>query len=305
MSTAQYRRGGRFATANGGENQQRQLSLPVNKWKREWVAPEGLPAESSYKVFKWVKTDVKAQFGNETAYEVRDDTPVQEDDEGDEGEGQENDDDEDGGHDDDEDGEHGNVEESQGQTEGQAFQGEAAAAAQPGDEGEALKDTEPTALPGTLSTAETTDPQTALAPSPASAPQSSSTAEPTHEAPIPPHHEIPSNAVEITNSIPGDSAELGQGDLGLQGGVVAERRHEEDGDVEMEGVKEVGTEAEKEKESGDSMEVDEPSTLAEKEETPLEKDEGLVMGEMEPPVPEITVEGEDKPTEVEKESELP
>ncbi|ODO07233.1 hypothetical protein L198_00812 [Cryptococcus wingfieldii CBS 7118] len=298
----------------------------VNKWKREWVAPEGLPAESSYKVFKWVKSDVKAQFGNDAVYEVRDDTPGQDDDEGDEGEGQENEDDED-----DEDGDNGqNGEESRDPAKGevQAAQGGAETtgvqddtSAQPegeGDAPEAPKETESEALPETLSTAAeaVAEPQAALAPAPAPEPApvpaadpqsiTEPTAEPTHEAPIPPHHEIPSNAVEITNSIPGDSAQLGQGDLGLQGGVVAERSHEEDGDVEMEGVKEAAVEEEAVQESGDQMEVDQPATLVEeKGETPVEKDEGLVMGEIEPPVPEIAVEGEDKPTEVEKEAELP
>ncbi|ODN84500.1 hypothetical protein L202_00433 [Cryptococcus amylolentus CBS 6039] len=285
----------------------------VNKWKREWVAPEGLPAESSYKVFKWVKSDVKAQFGNDAVYEVRDDTPGQDDDEGDEGEGQENEDDED-----DEDGDNGqNGEESQDPAKGEVQAAQGGAETTGVQAPEAPKETESEALPETLSTAAevAAEPQAALAPAlapepapvPAADPQSITepTAEPTHEAPIPPHHEIPSNAVEITNSIPGDSAELGQGDLGLQGGVVAERSHEEDGDVEMEGVKEAAVKEAVQK-SGDQMEVDQPATLIEeKGETPVEKDEGLVMGEMEPPVPEIAVEGEDKPTEVEKEAELP
>ncbi|AFR93976.1 hypothetical protein CNAG_02713 [Cryptococcus neoformans var. grubii H99] len=92
MSTY-YRRFGRFASASTSESHQRQLGAPVSKWKREWVAPEGLPAESSYKIFKWVRTDVKAQFsGIDEPSEAADYTPAPEGQGEDEGEVLEEDD---------------------------------------------------------------------------------------------------------------------------------------------------------------------------------------------------------------------
>lgn len=106
------------------------------------------------------------------------------------------------------------------------------------------------------------------------------TDEATHDAPIPPHHQIPANAVEVAN-IPPDESEVGKGSLGEEERTGMEVRQAEEGDAAM------GPPVAEEK-----MDVDSPIA---------KEDEGLVHGEMEPPVPELAVEGVDEPVEVEQE----
>ncbi|ADV21114.1 hypothetical protein I305_00897 [Cryptococcus gattii E566] len=106
------------------------------------------------------------------------------------------------------------------------------------------------------------------------------TDEATHDAPIPPHHQIPANAVEVAN-IPPNESEVGKGSLGEEEKTGLEVRQAEDGDAAM------GPPVAEEK-----MDVDSPVA---------KEDEGLVHGEMEPPVPELAVEGVDEPVEVEQE----
>ena len=87
--------------------------------------------------------------------------------------------------------------------------------------------------------------------------------------------QLPSNAVELQNTAPVHT-EAGQGDLGVS-----------DAGMEMH-VPEPG---------GDTMMRDDEETVGGLENT----DEGLVMGEMEPPIPEMGVIGGDKgPHELEQ-----
>jgi len=109
-------------------------------------------------------------------------------------------------------------------------------------------------------------------------------ATPAPEAAVDP---IPSNAIELTNVAPGHTEE-GTGDLGEEAGMEVHVHESEavsaaDEDVVM-GESE-GQEAKKDEEK-----------------VPVNDDEGLVHGEMEPPVPALAVtEGDHPPPEVEKE----
>lgn len=94
---------------------------------------------------------------------------------------------------------------------------------------------------------------------------------------------IPSNAVEMSNTAPGHTEE-GQGDLGGQD------VHMEVNATEVATVQEMG------------QAVSEDVAMGEEDPLPVQTDEGLVHGEMDPPRPEMNVEGGDHPPpEVEKE----
>lgn len=108
---------------------------------------------------------------------------------------------------------------------------------------------------------------------------SATTDEVSHDAPIPPHHQIPVNAVEVAN-IPPNENEVGKGSLGEAGRTGIEVRQAEHSDSAATLMGE------------EKMDVDGPVA---------KEDEGLVHGEMEPPVPELAVEGVDEPVEVEQE----
>ncbi|WVN90349.1 uncharacterized protein L203_105585 [Cryptococcus depauperatus CBS 7841] len=258
-----YRRFGRFASSTTTESHQRQLAAPVNKWKREWVTPEGLPAESSYKIFKWIQTDVKAQF---TGAEMQDyTTPAPDGNGDDEDEDREVNEDDEGG---DDAGDEGAAE-----TEGAEGEAEGGAVEPPSQ----LK---PQVLAKTEEGTRLSVKQDGFKPEADNQPQTApaTVADSTIEAPILPSHMVPSNSVEIHNIAVG-SAELGEDDLALQHGVKVEMGNPED-----EALKVTGYDT--------HMEVEEP----------IEKDEGLVMGEMEPPVPAMGIEGQDKPVETEDSS---
>ncbi|WVQ85684.1 hypothetical protein IAT38_007850 [Cryptococcus sp. DSM 104549] len=322
------RRFGRFQSSTATESHQRQLAAPVHRWKREWVAPTGMAPESSYKVFKWVRTDVKAQFtgGASEAGDYLTPAPEGNGEEEDEEEGGDEDEDEGEGEGEDE-GEGEGAAEGEGKVEGAdeevakpegdvktaeesvpastavveepaatATLADAPVAPSPAPPASSTEDIVVDAVdpvepaPAATLTPAAPSPAAALtpaavtpavpSPAPAITPAAAAVAtpdEPSHDAPIPTHSEIPSNAVEVTNVGP-EATEMGAGEAAHSGGVELEGRKEEDGDVVME--------------SKDDVEMS--------MEEPVEKDEGLVMGEMEPPVPELAVEGADEPAETEK-----
>ncbi|WVF70888.1 hypothetical protein IAT40_005683 [Kwoniella sp. CBS 6097] len=300
---------GRFQSNTATESYQRQLTTPVNKWKRQWVSPTGLAPESSYKICKWVKIKEKAKLAGAVseAGDGDDVTPAPDGDEADEGDGEDMDEDEQGdegdeneGDEDEEDGEEGKATEDQ--TPAPATTAAAAAASpvtapnppstdSPATEGIA-------AHPSVESTVQSSQPTAPKRDSTAPAVQSTEVEkvedpakeegkEESHEAPVPPHHEIPSNAIEITNVGP-QSTESGLATVGTtEEGVEIEMRPAEE-DVHPQPAQE-----------DEQMDVDEaPAT-----EKVVEEDEGLVMGEMELPADkaELKVDGSDHPpAEVEK-----
>ncbi|GFZ43133.1 hypothetical protein JCM24511_00852 [Saitozyma sp. JCM 24511] len=80
--------GGRFTTNTASEAYQRQLTAPVHKWKKAWVAPSGLQPESSYKICKWVRIDeAEDDLADEGDEDVEEGDEAEEGDEG-EGEGE-------------------------------------------------------------------------------------------------------------------------------------------------------------------------------------------------------------------------
>ncbi|KAK8865905.1 hypothetical protein IAR55_001053 [Kwoniella newhampshirensis] len=290
MSHSRRSNFGRFTSTTASESFQRQLTAPVHKWKKQWVSPKGLAPESSYKICKWVKSQEKAKLVGATSEVGDEETPapdgdvdVDEEDEGEDGD--------EIMEDDEGEGEEGADVEGEGEAEGE------------GEEDETKPPTEtlapegPTEPPTPLETPDhelatpmlapssavaeggiEAEPVSAIASAPATAAD-----ELTHEATIPPHTDIPSNAMEVTNTSPFHT-ELGKANLGAsEPGVEITTRHAEDAVPET-------TDETKEDERMD----------VEGEDTPLEKDEGLVMGEMEPPAPELAVEGGDvPPSEVE------
>ncbi|OXG45188.1 hypothetical protein J010_06055 [Cryptococcus neoformans] len=300
MSTY-YRRFGRFASASTSESHQRQLGAPVSKWKREWVAPEGLPAESSYKIFKWVRTDVKAQFsGIDEPSEAADYTPAPEGQGEDEGEVLEEDDegiqevDDEGEAEDGESkplvlersspqlrvGSDGNSKPQRKPTRSPEAQLIPQSVQQPPDSSHTSPKHAEDIHEASEAPSETVLERNVSQQEESSAGPSSTTDEVTHNAAIPPHHQIPVNAVEVAN-IPPNENEVGKGSLGEAERTGMEVRQAEHGDSAM------GTRTAEEK-----MDVDGPV---------VKEDEGLVHGEMEPPVPELAVEGVDEPVEVEQE----
>ncbi|WVR05852.1 hypothetical protein IAU60_002878 [Kwoniella sp. DSM 27419] len=314
---------GRFQSGAANESFQRQLTAPVNRWKRQWVAPTGLAPESSYKICKWVKINEKAKLAGAIS-EIGDDAtpaPDGDNDEGDEGDDNDNDNEDEGMEEDQEegDGDEGEGEgegEEEGEGEGEG-EGEAEGEAEAEGEGNAEKTagetkTDASAVPAegavaaaaavdTADPLETTAEPTVGASVKASAETDGTQDEASHEAVIPPHQAIPSNAMDITNVAP-QATETGLGEVtNAEGGIEIHTRPAE------EAVQAVTEEAPV---ADEAMDVDaaavakeEPvqseatAAPAQAEETPLEKDEGLVMGEMEPPaeVAELAVEGGDQP----------
>lgn len=119
---------------------------------------------------------------------------------------------------------------------------------------------------------------------------SAQTAEPAPE-PQNNHTEIPSNAIELTNTAPGGT-EVGHGDLGAQAGIEIHK---------PESVSPVKQDAELDE---DKMEVDDDAEggVGAGADTGMAADEGLVMGEMEPPKGQEGLElvgGDGEPPEVE------
>ncbi|KIY63029.1 hypothetical protein CYLTODRAFT_446867 [Cylindrobasidium torrendii FP15055 ss-10] len=55
------------------EAARRQLMQPVPCWEKAWVTPEGFPGNTTFKVYKWVKTDRVPQFKDD---EVELDEPL-------------------------------------------------------------------------------------------------------------------------------------------------------------------------------------------------------------------------------------
>ncbi|WRT64108.1 uncharacterized protein IL334_001037 [Kwoniella shivajii] len=287
---------GRFTSSTANESYQRQLTAPVNKWRKQWVSPTGLAPESSYKICKWVKQKEKAKLAG--AAEGDDNTPAPE---GEENEGDENDEGEDQEMDEDNQGD------EEGEAEGEEGEGEGDGEAVPTATGVAAQ----TPVPGMISTE--TDIPTATStsvpqpsepivgesgPEPVTAKvtETSPTAEQisseprateeierapgsqpqeSHEAPIPPHNPIPSNAIEITSVAP-TSTETGLGTIGMSDtSVQLETRHAEDT-------------------ADEKMDVEEPVQME-------EKDKGLVHGEMEAPTEALEMTEVDETKEVEKE----
>lgn len=100
---------------------------------------------------------------------------------------------------------------------------------------------------------------------------------------------IPSNAIEVTNVASGHTEE-GTGDLGKEAGIEIHVHEPEtalavtDEDVAM-------------------GKGEEPDVKKGEEDVPVKEDEGLVHGEMEPPIPALEVtEGDHPPAEIEKEA---
>ncbi|KAI0095118.1 hypothetical protein BDY19DRAFT_902129 [Irpex rosettiformis] len=53
-----------FSTSTS-EASRRQLMQPVPCWEKVWVIPDGAPLGSTFKVYKWVKTDKRQQFSDD------------------------------------------------------------------------------------------------------------------------------------------------------------------------------------------------------------------------------------------------
>ncbi|OCF42493.1 hypothetical protein I317_03738 [Kwoniella heveanensis CBS 569] len=335
---------GRFQSNTATESYQRQLTTPVNKWKRQWVSPTGLAPESSYKICKWVKIKEKAKLAGAVsdAGDGDDVTPAPDGDEADEGEGDGEDMDEDDqsdegdeneGDDDDGDGDEGKATEDQTPAPAPATAVAPATSAHPPDvppfsstPAAGLKtgssETPAVASEDPSTSVVTTEGETSALPTTAiDAGQTGGVVpeEESHEAPVPPHHEIPSNAIEVSNVAP-QSTESGLATVGTkEEGVEMEMRPAEE-DVHHQPVQE-----------DEKMDVDDASAMQEQTVppapvpeaaagvpntgvqeaivesgqvgTPLEKDDGLIMGEMELPSDkaELKVDGEDHPpAEVEK-----
>ncbi|KAF9270004.1 hypothetical protein L218DRAFT_939103 [Marasmius fiardii PR-910] len=47
------------------EAARRQLMQPVTCWEKQWVIPENAPVGSTFKIYKWVKTDKVQQFNDD------------------------------------------------------------------------------------------------------------------------------------------------------------------------------------------------------------------------------------------------
>ncbi|WVW82260.1 hypothetical protein I302_104266 [Kwoniella bestiolae CBS 10118] len=279
---------GRFTSSSANEHYQRQLTAPVNKWKKQWVTPIGLAPESSYKICKWVKQKEKAKLTG--AIEVDDNTPVP--DEGDEEEG-----------DDQGEGEDQEMEEDDQEQEGDDDEGEPE-----GEEEEEAKGTTtvaPTPAPAPISDpatsqanagdipkaegiveatiskeeviTETEKPSTEAEPTPIAAEEK----EGNHESTIPTHNPIPSNAIELHPIAP-SSTETGLGEIATTEPVLElETRPAEDAAIPEE-----------------KMDVEETT---EEGGAAVEEDKGLVHGEMDAPTQALEVEGAEVPREVEKE----
>ncbi|WVQ97238.1 hypothetical protein IAU59_004348 [Kwoniella sp. CBS 9459] len=316
---------GRFQSNTATESYQRQLTAPVNKWKRQWVSPTGLAPESSYKICKWVKIKQKAKLAGAVseAGDGDDVTPAPDGDDADEGDGEDMDEDDQGdegddneGDEDEEDGEEGKA------TEDQTPAPSAAAAAASADSGanpvstdtpalETKEASSPKAAPPSANPLGQTDEPT-LPEGSSAAPPVPSTEEGTveettkdegkeesHEAPVPPHHEIPSNAIEVSNVGP-QSTESGLATVGTtEEGVEIEMRPAEEA-VHAQPVQEdeqMDIDAAPAVEPELAVAAEGAELPAARAATPVEKDEGLVMGEMELPTDkaELKVDGGDHP----------
>ncbi|ORY35003.1 hypothetical protein BCR39DRAFT_516018 [Naematelia encephala] len=288
--------GGRFVPNTSSEAYQRQLTAPVHKWKKTWVTPTGLQPESSYKVCRWVRVNDKAVIEDDEFIAGPDDE--EQGDEGDEDieEGEEgaNGDAEikEGDEPEDEDKEGGLGEEGEVKKGGDE-QGKGDKIGELGEDGEAKEGEKVDALEakeqGDGDEKETDDTKmeiTTPAPPPAieETPnaQATETAEEEAEDPEPTAvaDPIPSNAVEMTNTA--GETEVGTGDLGLSG----------EGVELTEGV----AASVPDQAAEESMQVDEAETVV------PERDEGLVMGEMEAPekAMEVDAPGQEQPPEVEE-----
>ncbi|KAK6905677.1 hypothetical protein I204_05625 [Kwoniella mangroviensis CBS 8886] len=293
---------GRFTSSSASEHYQRQLTAPVNKWKKQWVTPIGLAPESSYKICKWVKQKEKAKLTG--AIEVDDNTPVPEEGEGDE--------DEDGGEDQDQDME----EDDQDQNEDDGDEGEGEGENEDEEDVKATTTAAQTPAPTvTVDTADSTT-QTQTQPEPISttakegeefstkptdaavdaqeeevipppttgekekestpAPEKKEEEE-NHESTIPTHQTIPSNATEI-HPVGPSATESGLGESSTEPLMEMETRPAED--------------------ITEKMDIEEEPKEKEKVE---EEDKGLVHGEMDAPTRALEVENTEVPKEVEKE----
>ncbi|WWC99655.1 hypothetical protein V866_006559 [Kwoniella sp. B9012] len=294
---------GRFTSSSASEHYQRQLTAPVNKWKKQWVTPVGLAPESSYKICKWVKQKEKAKLTG--AIEVDDNTPVPEEGEGDE--------DEDGGEDQEMEEDDQDQDQDQNEDEGDEGEGEGEGENDDEEDGKATTTSAQTPAPAvTVNTADTTtqsQPQpepisttakegeesstkppdaalneqekevvptsTTIEKEKESTPASEKEKEENHESIIPAHQTIPSNAIEI-HPVGPSATESGLGESSTEPLVEMETRPAED--------------------TTENMDIEE-----EPKEKVEEEDKGLVHGEMDAPTKALEVENTEVPKEVEKE----
>lgn len=116
------------------------------------------------------------------------------------------------------------------------------------------------------------------------------------------HHDLPSNAIELTNTAPGHT-ELGHGDLGTEASIeISKPTLEASASMSPSVAKEASPE--KALASAEEGNVDGDGDVVMDENKEGEKtDEGLVMGEMEPPTGQEVIQvigGDGEPPEVEK-----
>ncbi|WWC86209.1 uncharacterized protein L201_001082 [Kwoniella dendrophila CBS 6074] len=321
---------GRFTSSNANEHYQRQLTAPVNKWKRQWISPTGLAPESSYKICKWVKQKEKAKLVG--AIEIDDNTPIPE---GEENEGEENDEDQEMEEDDQEQGDEEDGEEGDGEGEGEGEEPEkttTTAAQTPAPESQTQPTTEPTEIdiPAAVSTEDNTAPSSTNIPTeavpnttePAATTESAqntettvakaveSTTIPTEELkevandsqvtpaetktepPVEENHEA---TIPPHNSIPSNAIEMtAVAPTSTESGLGTIATNEPTIELETRPSEDAPLLATGDEEK---MEIEEETVTKQVE----EDDKGLVHGEMDAPTKALEIEEADVPKEVEKE----